>query len=148
MITNRHHYDYERKPRIIPQLIQLCEKCGENFFRHPDGVEKCVSCKSTLSVTLFENQAPTFRAGLWEKQKELARQIVADQRPTFRHDMTDEPPMSEVEADLEWLGIEPPTASTAADVAYGQAGEPHGDGHQFGSAAWFAGVEPLDPDSI
>lgn len=81
MKTKRAPWDYSHAVVIKPQLIKLCATCGANFFIHPDGIKRCVSCRCLEFVELYEHQALTFRRELMQKQEEAAKWMALCIRP-------------------------------------------------------------------
>lgn len=71
MITNRSPWDYQKRVAVVSRLERLCEICGDPVVAMPDGV-RCISCKHTGYVEVWEHMAHAFRRGLWEKEIEKA----------------------------------------------------------------------------
>jgi hypothetical protein len=70
--------DYNKRVAIIPQLVKLCDQCGERVYMRPDHIVCCGTCRSTTWELLYEDQAETFRRGLQEKRDE--EQLIAEAR--------------------------------------------------------------------
>jgi hypothetical protein len=85
MKTNTAPWDYEKRVVIVSRLTRLCEKCGNHVVAMPDGV-RCITCKHTGFVEVWEHMAEAFRRGLWEIETEKALALVElldEQMPTF-----------------------------------------------------------------
>jgi hypothetical protein len=77
--TRTHPLDYQKRIVIVSQLKRLCAKCGGNTACLPPtfDVLRCISCKSTDTVEVWEHMADTFRRGLMEREYEKALHLAA-----------------------------------------------------------------------
>lgn len=77
MRTKRHSCDYNRRTPILPQLVDVCLKCGGACYLRPsDGKRVCIFCHSTETDKLFENQLDVFLGGLMEIEHDKALVFV------------------------------------------------------------------------
>jgi hypothetical protein len=77
MRTNRAPQDYNRRTPILPQLVDVCLKCGGSCYLRPsDNKRTCIFCHSTETDKLYENQIDTFIGGLFQIEHDKALILV------------------------------------------------------------------------
>ena len=75
-ITTTSPKDYQKRIVVISQLVRLCEVCGTRVLMTSTGLQ-CISCGHEGYVEKWEHEIEDFRAELWEKEINRARELAA-----------------------------------------------------------------------